>query len=300
VHLVQSAVPPSSPSSPKPARNAIIGGIAGLLLGLALALAAEQLDGRLRRPDEVERELGLPLLATIPRSKALRGEVREGGTLGGAEAEAFRLLQSSLRHRAAGGEIRSVLVTSAGAGAGKTTIALRLASAAARTRGKVLLIEADLRRPRLGRMLGLPGESGLTTMLRAADEGAVFSVGLDSLSSPNGDRLAANRPRSFDLVVAGPGNDGATDLLDSERMRNFLRASAMTYELTVLDSAPPGLVADAVPLVAQVDGVILVARLGRDRIADLKRCKTELERLGVEPIGVVANFGPRVKNPYAS
>src|ERR1700752_2445272 len=129
VHLEQPALPPSSPSSPKPVRNAVIGGIIGVVIGLALAFAIEQFDDRLRRPEDIEALLGLPLLATIPKSRQLRRGKQRNERLGN-EAEAFRLLDSNLRYRTAEREIRSVLVTSAAPGAGKTTIAMHLAAAA--------------------------------------------------------------------------------------------------------------------------------------------------------------------------
>jgi Mrp family chromosome partitioning ATPase len=81
-------------------------------------------------------------------------------------------------------------------------------------------------------------------------------------------------------------------------MRKLMRSARADYELTVVDGPPPGIVADAIPLAKEVDTVIIVARLGKDTGPRLRRLKLELERLGVEPIGVVANFGRRVKNPY--
>ncbi|MGH2914259.1 MAG: Wzz/FepE/Etk N-terminal domain-containing protein, partial [Solirubrobacteraceae bacterium] len=114
VHLVQAAVPPSSnsPSSPKTVRNMVIGGIIGLVIGLALAFGVELSDKRLRRPEDVERETGLPLLATVPRSRRLRRPLRSR-PLELQETEPFRRLASHLRHRPGDPKLRSVLVTSA-------------------------------------------------------------------------------------------------------------------------------------------------------------------------------------------
>jgi tyrosine-protein kinase len=298
VHLVQPAVPPSSPSSPKPARNAVIGGLAGLIIGLAIALGAEQFDRRLRRPEEIEQETGLPLLATVPKSRALRRPLEPGKQLSARDSEPFRRIASNLRHLAAEREIRSVLITSPGPGSGKTTVALHLATAAASITNNVGLVEADLRRPRLSVMLGLPSEHGLTTVLRdEPDDEAIQSVELGSREEHTNGRTATATEK-LAVLVAGPGSDNPTALLESDSMRDLIRSWRSTYEFTVVDGPPPGFVADAIPLAKEVDAVILVARLGRDTGQGLRRLRVELERLGIEPIGVVANFGPRVKNPY--
>ena len=156
VHLVQPAVPPTSPSSPKSIRNAIIGGLAGLVIGLALAFGVEQFDRRLRRPEDIEAETGLPLLASMPRSRTLRRPLGPSRIVAASDTEPFRRLASTLRHLSHDRPIRSVLVTSPGPGSGKTTVALHLAAAAADGIGRnVCLVEADLRRPRLGTLLSL-------------------------------------------------------------------------------------------------------------------------------------------------
>ncbi len=119
VHFVQSAVPPTSPSSPKPVRNAVIGGLVGLIIGLALAFGVEQFDGRLRRVEDVERETGLPLLAAVPRSRWLRRPLAARKEPYATDTDPFRRLASHLRHISNDGAIRSVLVTSSARGAAR-------------------------------------------------------------------------------------------------------------------------------------------------------------------------------------
>lgn len=309
VHLVQSALPPSSPSSPKPARNAVIGGLVGLIIGLALAFGLEQFDGRLRRVEDVERETGLPLLASVPRSRWLRRPLGSGKEPFATDTEPFRRLASQLRHIPGDKAIRSVLVTSSGPKSGKTTVALHLAAAAAAGLGRtVFLLEADLRRPSLGRLLNLPSERGLSNLLENGngDAGAVQSVELEAgqLVELNGQRDASTNGHhstahgKLSLLLAGPYPENATSLLESETMRNLMRSYRRSYDLMVVDGPPPGIVADVLPLAKEVDAVIIVARLGKDTGPQLRRMRVELERLGIEPVGVVANFGRRIKNPY--
>ncbi len=301
VHLVQPAVPPNSPSSPKPVRNAIIGGLAGLLLGLALAFGTEQFDKRLRSPEEVERETGLQLLATVPKSRALRRPASGTDLLDPRDTEPFRRLASKLRHLEGDRQIRSVLVTSPGPGSGKTTIALHLAAAAADGIGRnVCLVEADLRRPQLSTLLSLPGKEGLSTVLQSdrVNGGAVQTLALSG--TPVGGNGHGGGPQTnLSVLLAGPPATDPTRLLESDAMRDLMRSWQSKYELTVVDGPPPGFVADAIPLAKEVDAVILVARLGQDTGASLRHLRLEFERLGVEPVGVVINYARRVKNPYA-
>jgi succinoglycan biosynthesis transport protein ExoP len=297
VQFVSRALPPTKPSSPKVLLDSILGGVLGLLVGLAAAVGSEALDRRVRRPDEVEDALHLPLLGTIPRSRTLRAGVGLWDGLSGADVEAFRSLRTSLRYRTGGRDLRSVLLTSAGVGSGKTTVALHLAAAAAAaTDGRVLLIEADLRRPRLAELLGLPSEHGLSSALESDEDLDAAVVSVPTVHGGNGSGPDA----SFDVLVAGAPHRHATELLGSERMAALLREAASEYELTIVDGPPPGLVSDVIPLMTQVDGVILVARLGRENGPELRGLRLQLERLGVAPLGVVANFSRRTANPYVS
>jgi Mrp family chromosome partitioning ATPase len=340
VHLVQPAVPPTSPSSPKPKRNAILGGLAGLLIGLALVFGTEQFSTRLRSPEDVERESQLPLLATVPRSGFLRSPPKIGGERDSAEAETFRRLASKLRHLDGGPDIRSVLITSPGPGSGKTTVALHLAAAAAEALGtNVFLVEADLRQPRLSSLLGLPAGQGLSTVLQGDRQNgdAVRAIefggppasqtadqvkgrratirGLDPIrldqflprarpavqSEPETvrrDQYAAHE--KIAVLVAGPPSYAATRLLESDTMRELIRSWRSDYDLTVVDGPPPGFVADAIPLAKEVDAVIVVAGIGQDTSVGLRQLREELHRLGIKPLGVVANFGRRARNPYSS
>lgn len=302
VHLVQPAVAPNSPSSPKPVRNAVIGGLAGLLLGLALAFGTEQFDERLRDPREIESETGLPLLAAVPKSRALRRPGSANNLLDPRDTEPFRRLASKLRHLEGDRQIRSVLVTSPGPGSGKTTVALHLAAAAADGIDRnVCLVEADLRRPQLSSLLSLPSKEGLSTVLQNehVNGGAVQTLQLSGTPvGTNGHGTAAQT--NLSVLLAGPPATDPTRLLESDAMRDLIRSWQSRYELTVVDGPPPGFVADAIPLAKEVDAVILVARIGQDTGASLRQLRIEFERLGIEPVGVVANFARRVKNPYAT
>ena len=314
VQFIEPADVPDSPSSPKTARNAVIGGFLGLLVGLALALLVEQLDRRPRRADQLEELLDMPVLAQVPRSRVLRrGESWRKG-LPDTEREAFRHLRANLRYYGRDEPIQSLLVTSPDAESGKTTIALHLAAAAAAAGSRVLLVEADLRRPRLGKLLGLESDEGLSTMLyfpNGRGHEPLQTVRSNAIvddmrkrkrlgRSGNGSNLGSVGPGwgAFEVLLAGPETTDPSELLDSEQMRSFLAWTREVYDLVVIDGPPPSLVSDAIPLIKQVDGVLLVGRLGRDSRGSLQQLRAELDRLDARSVGVVANFARHVPYGY--
>jgi capsular polysaccharide biosynthesis protein/MinD-like ATPase involved in chromosome partitioning or flagellar assembly len=298
--LVQPAQPPTRPSSPRPLRNSAIGAFVGLIIGLALALVVEQLDRRIRRTDQLEEVLGLPVLAQVPRRRALsRKALRLDGSgwlqgRGPLESEPFRRLRANLRYYGGEQGVRSVLMTSADTQSGKTTVALQLSAAAASVGARVLLIEADLRRPQLAGLIGAEGHEGLGTLLASGAEindDTVVTVRRPTASAyGTGEAGHDDDGTAFDVLLAGRASADASELLDSDAMRRVMDWAYEHYDFIVVDGPPPGLVSDSIPLMRQVDGVIVVGRLGRDSRAALNHLRLDLQRLKVEPVGAVANF----------
>jgi succinoglycan biosynthesis transport protein ExoP len=290
--IAQPAAVPADPTSSEPAKTALIGGLLGLAIGLALALLVEHLDRRVRRTDQLEEAFGMPVIARVPRSRALSlkaigKEGIFGRRRGGPEMEPFRRLWANLRYELGDSTLNSVLVTSSDAASGKTTVALRLAAAAASS-CRVLLLEADLRRPQMSTVLDVERKPGLVAVLRerrAIDEEDVVRV-VQTTGEPGADQATV----SFDVLIAGEPTQAAGELLDSDTMRAVLEWAKAHYEFVVVDAPSPGLVSDSIPLMRQVDGVIVVGRLGRDSIGELRQLRVELGQLRVKPAGIVANF----------
>ena len=290
VQVAQAAGIPTSPSSPRTSRNAAIGAFLGLLIGLGLAFLLERLDRRVREPKDLEEIYGLPLLGIVPESTALSRSSKNSkdpaGSLPSGEAEAFHLIRAHLRYFNVDRQLHTLLVASAAPGDGKTTIARHLASAAARMGSRVLLLEADLRRPTVAQQFEIKSGPGLSDVLIGAVPitEAIQQVEVDS-------PLFEGSPgRVLDVLVAGaslPPNPG--ELIESHAMESLLQRTKITYDLVVIDTPPLTAVSDAFPLLAKVDGVIIVGRVGRNRRDVAERLHETLTGAGAPLLGVVAN-----------
>ncbi|HYI38504.1 MAG TPA: polysaccharide biosynthesis tyrosine autokinase [Thermoleophilaceae bacterium] len=293
VEIAQRASTPGAPSTPGPLPTTLLGLGLGILLGIGLALLFEMLDRRMRDTKDIERAFNRPTLGAIPLSPALargrrkqipvRGKAR---SLGPGEMEAFHMLRANLRYFEADRAVKSVVVTSAAPGEGKSTVAWNLAAANANAGNRVLLIEAELRRPTFVREFKLKSSRGLIHILADGADPADVVTRLPVSANPtNGDGPHGE----MDVIAAGGIPPNPTDLLDSERMLNLIRTAEQEYDLVVIDTPPVSVVSDAIPILKATDGVIVVSLIGvssRDAAGHLRK---QLESLGVHFLGVVIN-----------
>jgi capsular exopolysaccharide synthesis family protein len=285
--LVQPAVLPTAPSSPKPFRNGVIAALIGLLLGIGLAFLFERLNRRLRDPEEAQEAYGLPVLGTVPESKAIMESNQGSGAneLPFFENESFRMLRSSLRYFNVDRDMRSVLITSSTAGVGKSTIAWNLARTAA-TSAKVVLVETDLRNPTLYRQHSLKGGQGLAEILTHQVN---LDEGIQSIPVATGGSDGNGGGRNLDVIIAGSLPPNPAELIESQTMAEVLSQLSERYELVVIDTAPIGVVSDAFPLLHRVDGVIIVARMDTTTRDTAERIREQLHRLEASVLGIIAN-----------
>lgn len=273
------------PVSPRPIRNLALAAVLGLVLGLIAAYLREHFDRGLRTREEVEKAFGLPVVGQIPSVRERGGEERPVAWSGvGEMSEAFRALRANLQYVAVQRPLRSILITSASPEQGKTTVTANLALAIARSGASTIVLEGDLRRPRLDETFRVGGDGpGLTSVLVGATdlEDAIVEVPLNP-----GDGSAAIRGK-VDLIPSGPIPPNPTELLSSLQMTTLLDRVGVSYDYVLVDSPPLLLVADAIELARSVDGVLLVVRRGKASTDEARELRATVERLGINLVGVV-------------
>jgi Mrp family chromosome partitioning ATPase/capsular polysaccharide biosynthesis protein len=299
---INTATVPGLPSSPQPKRDAIFGGVVGLLLGLIAAFVIELLDRRLSRVGTVESIFGRPILAVLPHvSDAMPLSEGQRPIVPPQFLEELRSLTVMLRLAGNPDPPRTIMVTSALPHEGKSTVTRNLALVYAEAGDRVLVIDGDLRRPSMERLFGITADRGLVHILRGGaslSEVVVAATrasdGPDVSSNGHGqDRSPAGTPEmrgTIDVLAHGERLDSPLALLSSERMVTLLEDAYEAYDIVLLDTPPVLTVADSVPLLEVVDSVLLVARLGQTTRHAADRFKELVERLpDVTFSGVIAN-----------
>jgi capsular exopolysaccharide synthesis family protein len=285
LELVQRASLPGTPSSPKPVRNLILSIALGLVLGLALAGLFEFIDRRIKDPREVEEIFGRPIVGAIPQSTSVASAGGKAGALDQADKEAFRMLRATLHYFNVARPVKSVLVTSSAPAEGKTTISWNLAAASASAGLRVLLLEAELRKPSFVTKFNLRSPHGLTDILaKGADPSSV------TYQLPLGEgRRGSDAAAVLDVIPAGPRVPNPSDLLESPRMKTLIDDLEAEYDFVVIDAPPASVVSDAIPLVSRAGGVLVVVRLGMTRRDGAAHLQDRLEHLGAPVLGIVLN-----------
>jgi capsular exopolysaccharide synthesis family protein len=269
---------PLEPSSPNPALNLAAGLFLGLLLGTATAIARDRLDRSVKDADQAAEVAGAPAIAVILRDDELRTRHRfEPGSYSRG-AEAYRQLQTNLQFLDVDHPPRVLMISSALPAEGKTTVAVNLALALAEAGQRVVIVEADLRRPRVTSYLGMVGDVGLTNIL--AGQATVADV-----AQPHGDG-------SLVVIASGPKVPNPAQLLASGNMSTLLDELRAAYDYVILDAPPVLPVADSTGLAVLADGVLLSIRHGSTTREQLQRTRDTLDRVGATTFGVVLNMVP--------
>ena len=283
--VIQEGVLPTSRAG-NPIETILLGVLFGALLGGGLALVREQSDRKLRRTEQVTAAFDAPVLTTVPRSRALKRH-KPFADLPPQIAEAFRMLQMNLRF-ARDEPVRSVLVTSARTGEGKTTIAWNLAAAAASGGLSVALVEADLRRPSLADRYDLEQAPGLAEALQGE---VSISAAMQTILPIQGSANPVGHPRSLHVIVAGSPAPNPWALMQSSVMVRILEVLRKDHDIVVIDTPPLPHVADAISLLRHVDGVLVTTSVNSTRGPEASRLRDQLQGLDANVLGVVANGG---------
>jgi capsular exopolysaccharide synthesis family protein len=274
--IVETALPSPTPVDRNTRRAIELGIVIALLLSAGAVAVAEGSDRRLRNPDDLEALTGLPLLSAIP-STAFAAEVDGEG-----DEEAFQMLRAALTYFNLDARLASVVIASAGQEDGKTTVAIRLAYALARSGSRVILVDADLRQPRIAPRLGLPMNEGLGSVLVGA---RTISEALVDLPIRFAGPAASHG--ALKLLPAGPSAPNPAELLSSDALLRVLTELEELSDLVVVDSAAALAVSDTLPLLQAASGVVLVARLNRSTKSAVRRLVQVITSASGTILGVV-------------
>ena len=279
ISVVDEANTPLFPISPNLMKNAGIGLLAGLLLAAGFIFIREHLDDSIKRADEIEAKLDLPLLGMI---QLVKKKVAQGNALAlltiedprGAFAEAYRSMRTALQFSTAEGAPSRLMVTSSVQAEGKSTTALALAINFAQLGQRVLLIDADMRNPSQHKALERSNDSGLSSYLSG-------DVEVEAL-------IQATKIANLSILTAGPHPPSPVDLLMGPLLLKLLdRAEALGFEKIVIDAPPVLGIADAIVLGNQVQNILFAVKAGDTRLSSVRDALRRLRLGGLMPLGVV-------------
>jgi capsular exopolysaccharide synthesis family protein len=305
VLVAERALVPQNPSEPERTRNVLMAFVVSLLFGIGLAFTANWVDGKLRAYDDVEAQLGIPVVGMIPgihhgRVKRLvspryRSKVGQDSTAlvpvdfeQPIVTEAFNQVRASLLLSNGEAGQQTVVVTSGQPHEGKTLTSLNLAKSLAQLGGKTLLIDADLRSPKMHLINNVSNKKGLSTLLRSED------LTLESIDEVINENVSDN----LDLMTAGPPVSDPSSLLSSGQMRTIFTQLGGSYRYIVIDSPPALYFADSVMLANEVDSVLIVGRMNFTSTELLTLTKKKLQNVRANIVGVVLNDIPLTNYGY--
>ena len=280
VAILNAAEAPRTAFAPAWIRNIGLALIAGLILGLGAALVLESLDDAILNKRDLERSVdGVPVLGTIPAPYKTRfGSAKERRLVTsrtGSFTEAFRSLRSAIElGQAAGTEIRSILVTSANASEGKSTVAAHLAVAFARSGANVLVVDADMHNPTQHQIFGIVNEDGLADELSSDGNAEIV------IEQASGEGLLS-------LITAGTSDSPPAEMLQSVAAQEFIEKLSYAFDLVIIDSPPLRPVADTLPLARLADATLLVSMRGQTNASELEQAMELLARAQARPLGAI-------------
>jgi capsular exopolysaccharide synthesis family protein len=286
--VIEPAALPTEPVGPNKPAIILLAAVIGFALAAGAAYLLDYLDDTLKNPDDIRKVTNLITLGAVPHlGEALAAgselvNLEQGHS---AAAEAFRVLRTNLQFVGVDRPLRTLLIASPSPREGKSLIAANLAVAFAQADQRVILIDADLHRPRQHRIFGLPNNAGLTTALLAPE---AARDGFCQVTSVPG----------LCVVTSGPLPPNPAELLGSARMRDLIQTFGREADIILLDSPPVTALADAAILSTQVDGVLLLISAGQTRREMAKRAMAALERVQARVVGALLNRLPAQGSGY--
>lgn len=277
VELIRPAEVPTAPVSPRTKLNVLVGGILGLVVGMGIAVVRAAQDTSIKSTDDLHEATGATLLGTVSYDSQA-GKNPLATLQGTPRAEAYRSIRTNFQYVDVDNPPRCVVITSSVPLEGKSTTAANLAIALAQGGSKVLLVEADLRRPRVAEYLGVDGSIGLTDVL-------IGQARLD-------EAIISWQRGLLDFLPSGAIPPNPSELLGSQQLADLLTELGTRYNVLILDAPPLLPVTDAAILATVADGAILVARYGVTRGEQAEQAADALRQVNARLLGTVLNFVP--------
>lgn len=285
IRLLDAALVPVHPSRPNRTQNILLAMLLGLVCGIGLVVLLEMLDNTVKSQDDVEGGLGLPLLGILPsipsdakgldRETLMQRDLFVAQSPNSSVSECARSIRTSLLFSSPDRPFRVLLIASTGPREGKTTAAISIGITMAQSGKRVLLVDGDLRRPRLHRTFGAPSQAGLSTLIlgESTIDDAVKETGIDRLS----------------VLPAGPVPPNPAELLHSARYTEVIKALLERFDQIIIDSPPVGVVTDALVMSTRADGLVLVLRSGTTPKKAAYRGRRALLDINAHIYGAVLN-----------
>ena len=284
IRIIDRAEVSNLPVSPRKKLNIILASIIGLIAGLGLTFFLEFLDNTIKVPDDIKRELDIPYLGPVPAMASNRPDTQDGGerpelvTLHSPKStisEAFRGVRTSIIFSSAEIEPRIILISSSGPQEGKTLTASNLAITMANAGSRVVILDCDLRRPKIHKLFNIKRDKGMTNFLTGNEDikGLICNTGIENL----------------DVIPCGPVPPNPSEILGSARMSKLLEILKKNYTRIIIDSPPITAVTDAVVLSKVADGVVLVIRAGETPKEIIKNGLMQLRAVNAHVIGTILN-----------
>ncbi|MFV1948571.1 MAG: polysaccharide biosynthesis tyrosine autokinase [Anaerolineales bacterium] len=283
---VEPASPPEEPVRPRIVTNTALAGVVGAMLAAGFVFLFDALDNTVKNPDQIESVTGLSVIGMVPIYPVEQGSPIAILQPRHPSVEAFRVLRTNLKYTSVDKKILKIMVTSAEPEVGKTELATNLAVVFAQSGNEVMLIDADLRRPKVHHRFGLENRTGLSRVFRRGsdqmDEVVIRNTDLPKLS----------------ILTTGPLPPNPSELLGSEKMGDILNSYCNQLDYLIIDTPPILAVTDAIIISQLVDGVLLVVKPGETQIRALKQAVDRLRQVNANLLGVVLNKIPKNGRSY--
>lgn len=309
LEIVKPAMAGASPVSPKPMRTSLFAFIASLALGVGLIFVAENFDTKVRSADEINKGLQQPILASVPKmSTSISGSLETISNPSGASSESFRLLKTNIGYIEPDREIKTIMITSAQPSEGKTTTIVNLAVTMARAGQRVIIIDGDMRRPKVHDYMKLDNTVGLTNVMAGnctlreslqmieAQDLAISSGGENTMAGFKAASMNGVKPIFCATVGPLPPNPG--ELISSEKFSSLIAEAREHADIVLVDAPPLGTVGDAASMASKVDGVIVIVRLAETSKKSIGLINHFIETVPSCVMGVVVTNASADKSGY--